>query len=75
MSSRQCYTSVDSAMACGPSRRDGGWMSDGGVGRRGTTPIPLQCNEIGLVVTDRGLWGIVYQDLVSQGWFLQGVYD
>ena len=28
-----------------------------------------------LVVTDRGLWGIVYQDLVSQGWYLQGVYD
>ena len=28
-----------------------------------------------LVVTDRGLWGIVCQDLVSQGWYLQGIYD
>jgi len=27
------------------------------------------------VVTDRGLWGIVCQDLVSQGWYLQGIYD
>jgi hypothetical protein len=28
-----------------------------------------------LVVTDRGMWGIVYQDLVTRSWFLQGVYD
>ena len=28
-----------------------------------------------LAVTDRGLWGIVYRDLVSQTWYLQGVYD
>ena len=28
-----------------------------------------------LVVTDRGMWGIVYQDLVHDAWFLQAIYD
>lgn len=28
-----------------------------------------------LVVTDRGLWAIVYHDLAAERWYLQGIYD